>query len=524
MNRKVIALAMVVIAMATVISPFMMESSEAFVENKGGIVVSTVEDGDVSISIDSGKTGTITLYIANTTSNPVAVSVDKDGFDGDIATNVSYPNILTAVGDSASVGVITAAFTVNNYADNHNTEGHILITVRDTTGTAPYVFSVPVKIEVESVYSHDDAYNKFFGIFPNTLGSPLNEPWMTAVITFVIWIVATIIVSEIVIPLFTRFTGNRTTKDEKKSIRDHLTLTITSLMIVIAINECTQIIGLDPEITYFIQGISTILYVILCAVIAWQIYLFVVTAFLKGLDEKADVDGMDMSLLPLFKMIGKLVIGVLGVCIALSAFGVDLAGIMVSAGVVTLGITLGAQNTLNQFFSGIVLLATRPFKRDDFVRIGNVEYIVRKVKLMYTEFYNWDVDQVVTIPNNVVSSSTIINLTGDYHRTRVYAYVDVAYDSDIELVKECLVSAGKKHPHVIQDGSCSEPGARLTNFGASGLTFRLACYVDDFDNSSHYTGQLRELILEEFRDKGIEIPYNRIQIDILSKPENMDSN
>ena len=228
---------------------------------------------------------------------------------------------------------------------------------------------------------------------------------------------------------------------------------------------------------------------------------------------------MDMSLLPLFKMIGKVGIGLFVVVAVLGAFGVDLAGILVSAGVVTLGITLGAQNTLNQFFSGVVLLATRPFKKGDFVMINNTTYIVRKVKLMYTEFLNWDKDQVVTIPNNTVSSATLVNLTKEYHGTRVFAFVDVAYDSDLELVKRCLEAAGMKHPHVIKDGSRTPPSARLVGFGGSGISFRLACYVDDYDDSSHYCGQIRELIFNEFRDAGVEIPFNRIQVDILSDVE-----
>ena len=203
-------------------------------------------------------------------------------------------------------------------------------------------------------------------------------------------------------------------------------------------------------------------------------------------------------------------------CAVLAAFGVDLAGIMVSAGVVSLGITLGAQSTLNQFFSGIVLLATRPFRSGDFVKINDTTYIVKKVKLMYTEFKNWDGDQVVTMPNNTVSSATILNLTKGNPWTRISVFIDVAYGSDIDLCKKCLVEGAKKHPHVISDGRVTPPSPRLQEFAASGITFKLAVWVDDYDNSSVYAGQVRELIYKELVDNGVEIPYNRLQIDILS--------
>ena len=59
------------------------------------------------------------------------------------------------------------------------------------------------------------------------------------------------------------------------------------------------------------------------------------------------------------------------------------------------------------------------------------------------------------------------------------------------------------------------PSTRLTNFLDSGIEYRLACYVDDFDNNSHYAGQIREIIFKLFKDNGIEIPYNRLEIDLL---------
>ena len=221
---------------------------------------------------------------------------------------------------------------------------------------------------------------------------------------------------------------------------------------------------------------------------------------------------MDSSLIPLFKMIGKIVITVSAAAAILALFGVDLTGILLSAGVITLGITLGAQNILNQFFSGIVLLSTRPFKKGDFVQINGTVYIVRKVKLMFTEFDNWDKDQVVTIPNNIVSGGTIVNMTREDDEARTYVYMTVAYGSDLKKAQELMVQAAMEHPHVIKDGTRSPPSTRLTNFLDSSIELRLAAYVDDFDSSGSYAGQLRERILQLFDENGIEIPFNKMDI------------
>ncbi|MDO5861369.1 MAG: mechanosensitive ion channel [Thermoplasmata archaeon] len=518
MNARRAAAVVAIVALAAMLIPLASSASEAL--DTGDVSISTVDGNDIVVDLDSGESTTVSIYVINNSEKYLAVKASvSDITDMDESLSVSSSLMYPASSGESTVSVITLTLEADSYADTGVDTGTVTIVVTnmaDATDTGTYTVSVTANIT--SVYMSGDSYNKFFGIFPNTLGSPFDSKWFTAGVTLVLWLIATAVVSELIIPLFTRLVGDRSTKQEKKSLADHVTVTITGIMFIIAINECTQIVGADAEVSHFVESWSFVFYVILGAVMAWQIYLFVITAFLKGLDEKADIDGMDMSLLPLFKMLGKLVITVVAVCAALAAFGVDLAGIMVSAGVVTLGITFGAQEMLNQFFSGIVMLATRPFKKGDFVQINGTTYIVRKVRLMYTEFDSWDKDQVITMPNNVVSAATVVNFTRDSPNTRVFIYIDVAYDSDIPKVKAALERAGRKHPHVITDGSVSPPGARLTEFGDSGIVFRLACYVDDYDNSSHYAGQIRELVIQELTDEGIEVPYNRIEVDILKEP------
>ena len=527
MNIRRMAAIAAILALLAVLSPALIADSDAAL-SEDGIVVSCVDTGN--ISIDSGSSTTVHLYVTNRSDSAVWIKVDSEGFgDGISATSeiivAGAANTLLLPYDPNSladcIATVTVTFSADQYIDTGDRSGKIVVTANDIfadgTGAVSAVSKdIPVSMHISSAYSSGDSYNRFFGIVPNTLGDPLDEPWFTALATFIIWIVATIVVSEMVIPVFTRLVGNRKTPEEKKKLRNGLTRAITGIMIFVAINECAAILGAGTEAMAAIKKVSWIFYVVFGASIGWQIYLFIVTAFLKGLEDKSDIEGMDMSLLPLFKMIGELAIGIGACCAILAAFGVDLAGILVSAGVVTLGITLGAQNTLNQFFSGIVLLATRPFKAGDFVRIGTETYMVRKVKLMYTEFKNWDGDQVVTMPNNAVSAATLVNLTRGNPWTRISVFIDVAYGSDIDLCKRCLVEGAKKHPHVISDGSVTPPSPRLTEFANSGITFKLAVWVDDFDSSSVYAGQIRELIYKELVSNGVEIPYNRLQIDILS--------
>ena len=493
------------------------------------VIVNVDGSGDsITLDMDSGTSKTATLYITNNSDS--YLSLDVPTYDSDlisssakITVNGAESNLIYPKGDpdGRHIAVVTITVSVDRLTDTQTVEGNLTlrftdVTVESTDGSNVFERQVPFTVNVNSVYTSEGSYNQFFGLFPNTLPAPLNEPWFTAVVTLVLWIVITIVVCELVIPQLTKIVGSRKTATEKKKLTQTLTKTISVLMFVVAVNECLNIIGTSAEIMSMVSTWSLVLYVLIGSVLAWQVYIFLVTAIINGLDDAVDVDGIDSSLIPLFRLIGKVVICVFAATIILAAFGVDLAGIMVSAGVITLGITFGAQEIISQFFSGIVLLSTRPFKKGDYISLNGTTYIVHKVRIMYTEFENWDRDQIVTMPNNAVTSATMINYTKGDPRTRIFIYVSVAYDADLTLAKELMIKAANMHPHVIKDKSCVPPNTRLTNFLDSGIEYRLACYVDDYDLSAHYAGQIREIIYKLFKDNGVEIPYNRLQIDILS--------
>ena len=493
------------------------------------VIVNVDGSGDsITLDMDSGTSKTATLYITNNSDS--YLSLDVPTYDSDlisssakITVNGTESNLIYPKGDpdGRHIAVVTVTVSVDRLTDTQTVEGNLTlrftdVTVESTDGSNVFERQVPFTVNVNSVYTSEGSYNQFFGLFPNTLPAPLNEPWFTAVVTLVLWIVITIVVCELVIPQLTKIVGSRKTATEKKKLTQTLTKTISVLMFVVAVNECLNIIGTSAEIMSMVSTWSLVLYVLIGSVLAWQVYIFLVTAIINGLDDAVDVDGIDSSLIPLFRLIGKVVICVLAATIILAAFGVDLAGIMVSAGVITLGITFGAQEIISQFFSGIVLLSTRPFKKGDYISLNGTTYIVHKVRIMYTEFENWDRDQIVTMPNNAVTSATMINYTKGDPRTRIFIYMSVAYDADLTLAKELMIKAANMHPHVIKDKSCVPPNTRLTNFLDSGIEYRLACYVDDYDLSAHYAGQIREIIYKLFKDNGVEIPYNRLQIDILS--------
>ena len=465
-----------------------------------------------SISIESNSTKRCTIYLTNSSSEVIA-AVLKEASMKDVATiSPESGSIDAAPGKYASTKITVKA------AEYVRSGTYIIpfeIYVQSLSGDGKFIETVEITLNVTSTYSSDNQYNKFFGLIPNTLDGVLGDPWFPSLVTMVILLILNVIVCYALVPLLTRLAKGNVSEREKVQFKRSVTKITAFLMFVYSLNLCAQIVGADPSVCYALGAVSTVSYVIIGSLLAWRIYTFILHILFRGVDS-IDVEGVDSSLVPLFKMLGKIAIAVAAVTVILASFGVDLAGILMSAGVVTLGITMGAQNVLGQFFSGIVLLATRPFRKGDYIKVNGTVYIVKSVKLMFTELYTWEVDQTITMPNNVLTSATISNVTKETNDVRIYVYMSIAYEADLELAKKLMIQAANEHPHVVISETRSAPSTRLTNFLDSGIEIRLAAYVDDFDSSGNYAGELRERMLELFKENGVEIPYTKYEVTIMN--------
>lgn len=125
-------------------------------------------------------------------------------------------------------------------------------------------------------------------------------------------------------------------------------------------------------------------------------------------------------------------------------------------------------------------------------------------------------DEIITMPNNVVSSATVSNMTKGDEVCRQYVYFSVAYSTDLDKAQDVIIEAAKKCPLVIEDEKHSGPKTKVTNFLSSGIEIRLSVHTPTFNETSSAAGQIRALVYQAFKENDIEIPYDRIQIDILS--------
>ncbi|HTV70277.1 MAG TPA: mechanosensitive ion channel domain-containing protein, partial [Rhizobiaceae bacterium] len=202
----------------------------------------------------------------------------------------------------------------------------------------------------------------------------------------------------------------------------------------------------------------------------------------------------------------RTVVGYLGLAVAalvgISAAGVDLSNLALIAGGLSLGIGFGLQNIVQNFVSGLILLAERPFKAGDWIVAGQVSGTVRKISVRATEIETFR-KQTVILPNSQLINNQVANWTHRNKLGRVDIKVNVAYDSDGHRAHAIMTEIAKQHPMVLKN---PEPFVLFVNFGPAALEFEIRVFLADIFNGNTVQNDIRFAVMDAFHKEGIAIP------------------
>lgn len=207
---------------------------------------------------------------------------------------------------------------------------------------------------------------------------------------------------------------------------------------------------------------------------------------------------------------------VIGLIVIFQTAGVNLSSITIIFGALGVGIGFGLQNITNNFVSGLIILLERPIKVGDRIEVSGVAGNVVKISMRATTIITND-NITIIVPNSEFISGTVINWSHTNRQVRFHFPIKVSYREDPERVKRIVREIASEHPGILK---VPKPNLLFREFGDSSLDFELRVWTKEFtDRPGMLKSQLYYKIFARFRQEGIEIPYNQLDVHLRELPQ-----
>ena len=247
--------------------------------------------------------------------------------------------------------------------------------------------------------------------------------------------------------------------------------------------------------------ISAAILLVVCGVL--------IKLILKATDRMLGRSRLDKAVHPFIRTIVKLVLLFTAIMLIAGTLGVDTSSLLALLSVAGLAVSLALQNVLSNMASAVILLTTKPFQIGHFIEMGSVSGTVVKIGAICTDILTLN-NQLVHVPNNEITGSTVTNYTASDKRRLEYR-ITASYDAPVEDVKAALLRAAE-HPLRMQE---MQPIARVNGYGESAIEYVLFLWIRPKDYMDVYYDVL-ENVKREFDAAGIEMTYPHINVHHIS--------
>lgn len=203
----------------------------------------------------------------------------------------------------------------------------------------------------------------------------------------------------------------------------------------------------------------------------------------------------------------RLLIGALAVITALESLGVPVAPLLTTLGVGSLAVALALQDTLANFFAGLYLLADRPIRNGDYIKMndaagsggeGFVESIGWRSSRLRTMANN-----TIIVPNTKLSQAILTNFHLPAAAVGMAVNVTVAGDSDAAKVEAALNDELAQAQAALPALIGGKPAARIAELTEAGQVWACGFEVPDVQSQGAAGHEVRKRVLDRLRREGI---------------------
>ncbi len=265
---------------------------------------------------------------------------------------------------------------------------------------------------------------------------------------------------------------------------------------------------LDSLLNWLVSKAGSALIAVLFIVIGLKIVSLLLKILKRSFERSKMEESVSGFLLSIIRVLGYILVFITAATIV----GFEVTSFVTILGTASLAVGLALQGALSNLAGGVLILLLKPFQLGDYIIENNKnnEGTVISIDIFYTRLRTHD-NKVVVIPNGILADNSLVNLTGEIKR-KIDIKISVAYSSDMKKIKEIVHEILSGDGRILDD----EPkDVFIHSFDDSGMTLGIRAWVktEDYWNA---TWDLREKIKTAFDENKIEIPYNRLEVDMLN--------
>ena len=202
------------------------------------------------------------------------------------------------------------------------------------------------------------------------------------------------------------------------------------------------------------------------------------------------------------------VISGLGFSLSLSMLGVSWDKVQWLIAALGVGLGFGLQEIFANFVSGLIILFERPVRIGDTVTIAELSGTVSRIRMRATTITDWDHKEII-IPNKMFISEKLINWSLSDSVIRTAVSVGVEHNSNLELVKQCMLQAATENTQVLRD---PHPSVILVGQDENALHHELRIHIGAIEDRFTVCDSLLRRIHELFARENIYLARNKLDI------------
>ena len=247
---------------------------------------------------------------------------------------------------------------------------------------------------------------------------------------------------------------------------------------------------------------------LLIGIVVLLIVLKIINGFTKGLYKRLQKRHVDETIARVGTKALKFVLKGLAVIIFVSYIGIETAAITSLIASLGVGFSLALNGVLSNFAGGIIIILMRPFRIGDYITTCGESGTVEDIQMFYTTLVTPD-NKVIKVPNGTLIGSTIVNVSVKESR-RVDVVMSIAYNADYELARQAILDVCAANDAIYKDPT---PYVAVGEYADSSVNLNVRVWTKngEYWNVNRY---LMEEIRKGFEAKGIEIPFNQLEVTV----------